>query len=103
MPRSRTTKTIAKRIDLSYFKRSHPMRRWRRLLTWLAGAAALVWLVTASVRMTGGKISLVDRIHNPGHVSAAHARFENDCAQCHTRKTGGGGFVISVSDESCLK
>jgi hypothetical protein len=101
MPRSRTTKTIAKRIDLSYFKRAHPMRTWRSRLTWLAGAIALAWIIYANVAARRGD-RLVDRIHNPGPVTAAHAMFENDCAQCHTPEPG-GSFTLSVTDESCLK
>ncbi|HVT87565.1 MAG TPA: cytochrome c3 family protein [Tepidisphaeraceae bacterium] len=102
MARSRTTKTIAKRIDLGYFKRSHPMRRWRRVLTWLCGAIALVWLSMVSTRWTDKGLSLNDHIHNPGPVSVAHAMFQDDCAQCHTSKPG-GGFILAVTDQACLK
>lgn len=102
MPRSRTTKTIAKRIDLTYFKRRHPMRSWRSALTWLAGVAALLWFVFASVRFSGGKLTSADQIHSPGPVTSAHALFESDCSACHAPASG-GSFLLSVRDESCLK
>ena len=31
--RVRTTKNLAKRIDMEYFARPHPMRRWRFILS----------------------------------------------------------------------
>lgn len=102
MPRSRTTKTIAKRIDLGYFKRPHALRTWKRRMTWLAGIVALVWVSMASMRFTNGRPSLDDQIHNPAPVTEAHAMFENDCMQCHAPKPG-GSFALSVTDESCLR
>jgi hypothetical protein len=102
MARSRTTKTIAKRIDLGYFRHGHPLRWWRRVLTWSVGLVALALMLAASVRFTNGKPRMNDVIHNPGRVSSAHASFENDCRQCHTPDSD-GAFRLTVSDESCLK
>jgi hypothetical protein len=101
MARSRTTKTIAKRIDLGYFKRSHPLRWWRRVLTWGAGLIALVGIAIPSLRISQGKVKVIDAIHNPGPVSTAHALFQNDCAKCHTPNPG-GDFKLAVSDASCV-
>ena len=103
MARIKPTKNLAKRIDSSYIARSHPMRRWRRGLTWFAGAAALAWVVFASVRVQGGKLHSLDRVYSPGPVSAAHAMIQNDCRACHAGTSSTGGFVRSITDEACLK
>ena len=42
MPRSQTTKTIAKRIDLEYFKSAGALLRTKRVLTVLAVLLALL-------------------------------------------------------------
>jgi len=39
-----TTKKLAQRIDLSYFKRPHPFRRLRLILSVAAPLAAILWL-----------------------------------------------------------
>ena len=50
MPRTRTTKKLAQRIDLEYFKRPSPLRHWRFLLSVALPAAALLWLAWYGVR-----------------------------------------------------
>jgi len=40
----RTTKKLAQRIDLNYFKRPHPFRQWRFWLSVCIPAAAILWL-----------------------------------------------------------
>ncbi len=44
MARTRTTKTVAQRIDLNYFKRPTPFKRAKLWLAILAPAIALVWI-----------------------------------------------------------
>jgi len=44
MARTRTTKTVAQRIDLNYFKKPTPFRRAKLLLAILAPSIAIVWL-----------------------------------------------------------
>ena len=39
-----TTKKLAQRIDLNYFKRSHPFRRLRFILSISLPLLALIWL-----------------------------------------------------------
>ena len=51
--RSRTTKKLAKRIDLQYFTRPHAFRRWRFWLSVAVPVIALGWLVTQ--RAQGGQ------------------------------------------------
>ena len=93
MPRTRTTKKLAQRIDLNYFKRSNPQRRWR---TWLAialPALAVVWLLWHGVRRD-------DTVYSSGRLSAAHAVLNSDCAACHVRDTG--SFSAAATDAACL-
>ena len=93
MPRTRTTKKLAQRIDLNYFKRSNPLRRWR---VWLAiglPALALVWLLWHGVRRD-------DTVYSSGRLSAAHAVLNSDCAACHVRDTG--SFSAVATDAACL-
>ncbi|HKY33550.1 MAG TPA: cytochrome c3 family protein [Candidatus Polarisedimenticolia bacterium] len=76
MARARTTKTIAKRIDLGYFLRPHPLRTWKGRAGWtaalLSGLAAGWWLLPAQ------RIAW-----SAGDLSPAHAFFQHDCASCH--------------------
>ncbi|MFI5107237.1 MAG: hypothetical protein ACHP78_00155 [Terriglobales bacterium] len=93
MPRQkRTTKTLAQRIDLSYFKRPHPFRRWRLWLSVAAPVAALLWL-------GGLAIARRDTVYSAGPVSSAHAVFGARCELCHVGR--GRGFSKAVNDDNC--
>lgn len=95
MARTRTQKAVSHRIDLSYFKRSHLLRTGRKAMAFVAGAIAI--LVLAFYQSQGDA-----KLHNPGHVTAHHAQFEHDCAQCHDN-AGQGGFSKTVADANCIK
>jgi len=86
--KDRTTKQIADRIDPTYFRRVHPFRRCK--FWWSVGGCvlALLWLGLASGFGD-------ETIYSNGHLVAAHALFEQDCAQCHVGSFGG------VEDASC--
>src|ERR1041385_2414373 len=94
MSRSRTTKTIAKRIDLGYFQRPHPFRTTR---AFLSCAAALIPVVVWILYALAGK----ETAYNPGPVSELHAHFEQHCFKCHDA-TGHSGYSKAVSDSACL-
>ena len=66
MPRIRTAKTVAKRIDLQYFRRLHPFRRWRLMLSIALPALAGAWLLGA--RVTGDQ-----DVYTSGPLSPSHA------------------------------
>jgi hypothetical protein len=95
MARQRTQKQISRRIDLNYFKRMHPLRTGRKAAIWLCFVAAILFVTFYSIGGAG-------RLHNPGHMTKAHAMWENDCAACHAGN-GHGGFSQAVSDNACLK
>lgn len=94
MAGTRTTKTIAKRIDLSYHKRPHPLRTLRRTLVIGCALAATLWAAFALLARS-------EKIYSPGPLIASHAMFEHDCSKCHDGG-GTGGFLRSVSDSACL-
>lgn len=116
MPRARTTKGLAKRIALDYFKRPSPLRSLRAKLTWGAALLALVIVALAIsptlVRLVrprresaplgarSGPGAIAESVLSPGALSEAHAQFELECARCHgSIKTG--VFLAKTSDNTC--
>ena len=99
MARSRTTKQIAKRITLDYFKKPNGLRRTSRVLVLLLSIGAAVYVFGMSRK--------TQTMYNPGPVSFAHAHFENDCTKCHDGAGPGGAkgsnFNLAVSDSACMK
>jgi len=91
--RTRTTKKLARRIDLQYFARPHPFRRWRFWLSLTVPVLALGWLLTQQVQ--GGQ-----KAYSSGPLAQAHAVFTQQCGLCHLTRTG--TFFKEVSDEACL-
>lgn len=93
MPRTRTTKKLAQRIDLEYFKRPSPLRHWQFLLSVALPVVALLWLGWHGVR--GDR-----RVYSAGALSSSHAVLTRQCAACHA--TQAGFFSENVSDQKCL-
>ena len=93
MARNRTTKTVAQRIDLNYFKKATPFKRAKVWLAVSAPAIALVWI--------GWHVFGHDnRVYSSGRLSAAHAVLEKQCAACHVQQAG--GFSATAADAACL-
>jgi len=92
MSRVRTAKSVAKRIDLQYFARPYPFRKWRFWLSISVPAIALAWILGATLR---GE----NKVYSSGPVSEAHAVFGDRCALCHVSKAG---FRAPVPDGTCL-
>jgi hypothetical protein len=93
MARTRTTKTVAQRIDLNYFKRPTPFKRAKLWLAILAPAIALVWIGWHVLRRD-------NRVYSSGRLSEAHAVLEKECAACHVQQAG--GYSASAADSACL-
>jgi ribosomal protein S27E len=91
--RTRTTKKLAQRIDLNYFKRPTPLKRAKFLLSLLLPLLALIWI---SWRGFSGD----HRVYSSGRMSRAHAVLEKECAACHVQKTG--VFSAKATDRACL-
>ena len=93
MPRTRTTKKLAQRIDLDYFKRPSPLRRWRFLLSVAAPALAILWIAWYGVRSDR-------RVYSAGSLSTAHAVLTKQCSACHLSNLG--FYETKVIDQKCL-
>jgi len=99
--RSRTTKLIARRHDLNYFKRMSPLRAWQ---WWLALAA----LVCATAWFSVTTLAHGNLAFSSGPMSSSHAVFGQRCELCHvpviraTRWTPSFGRRARVPDSACL-
>lgn len=93
MARTRTTKKLAQRIDLNYFKRPTPLKRAKLWLSVLTPLLALVWI---GWRGFSGD----HRVYSSGRMSKAHAVLEKECAACHLQQAG--TFSAKAVDSACL-
>jgi hypothetical protein len=93
LARTRTTKTVAQRIDLNYFKRPTPFKRARLLLVILAPLLAIGWIAWRG-------FSRDSRVYSSGRMSEPHAVLEKQCETCHTQKAG--EFSAKALDTACL-
>ncbi len=91
--RIRTTKNLAKRMDLQYFKQAHPLRSWRLWLSILVPVVAIGWFAVARANS--------QKVYSSGPLSEAHAVLGKNCGVCHA--TTLGFFHEKVSDDACLK
>src|SRR5205823_2337148 len=93
----RTQKQIAERYkaNLGYYKKKHPWRRARFLVSCLAIVGGIIGIVFFQMR--GG-----ETFFNPGKISSSHARFANDCAQCHDKSLISAGPLTLVASSKCL-
>jgi hypothetical protein len=91
--RTRTTKKLAQRIDLNYFKRPTPLKRAKFWLSLLLPLLALVWIAERA-------ISKDSRVYSSGALSKAHAVLEKECAACHTQQVN--TFSAKAADAACL-
>jgi Cytochrome c7 and related cytochrome c len=92
VPRIRSAKSLAKRIDLQYFAKLSSFRRWRLVLSIALPLLAAVWVVA--------KVSFhQQRIYSSGPMSAAHAVLGDQCGLCHVRNAS---YSAGVSDATCL-
>jgi hypothetical protein len=93
LARTRTTKKLAQRIDLNYFKRPSPYKRARLWLCILLLALAVGWIAWRSFARDS-------RVYSSGRLSAAHAVLEKECATCHLKVAG--TFSAKAADSACL-
>lgn len=83
---SRTQKQIAERYkgNLGYYKKVHPWRRARSLVTAISiiGGLVAIWIY-----QTRGR----ENFFSAGSISAEHAGFDDNCASCHDKSLMAGG------------
>jgi len=91
--RTRTTKKLAQRIDLNYFKRPTPLKRAKLWLSLLLPLLALLWI---GWRGFSGD----HRVYSSGRMSQPHAVLEKECAACHLKQAG--SFSARAADNACL-
>jgi len=91
--RTRTTKKLAQRIDLNYFKRPTRLKRVKFWLSVLLPLLALLWIAERTILKDA-------RVYSSGRLSEAHAILENECATCHVQTAG--AFPAKVRDNACL-
>ncbi len=89
----RPTKKRAQRIDLNYFKRPHPFRRWRFWLSVAVPLVAVAWIAWHGLRGN-------QRVYSAGQMSSAHAVLTAKCDACHFQMAG--FFSAKTSDRACL-
>jgi len=91
--RTRTTKKLAQRIDLNYFKRPSAYKRTKFWLCLLLPVAAFLWIAWRGT-------AKYSRVYSSGRMSAAHAVLEKECATCHLQQAG--AFSAKAADNACL-
>jgi hypothetical protein len=93
LPRAKLkTKKLAQRIDLDYFKRPHPFRRLRFVLSVSLPALAIIWLAWYGLTRN-------NRVYSSGKMSASHAVLTQRCGSCHVKEAG--VFSAKASDQTC--
>lgn len=93
MARIRTTKRLAQRVDLNYFKRP---TAYKRALVWLSVLVPL--LAVAWIAWRG--FTRDARVYSSGRMSEPHAVLEKQCAACHVKKAG--EFSSKAGNSVCL-
>jgi hypothetical protein len=95
---SRTQKQIAERYkgNLGYYKKVHPWRRARRLVTAISiiGGLIAIWIY-----QTRGRESFF----SAGKISAEHAGFGDNCASCHDKSLTAGGPLTPKKFRAIVK
>ncbi|MGD0403205.1 MAG: hypothetical protein ABSB66_08410 [Candidatus Acidiferrales bacterium] len=93
MPRAKLkTKKLAQRIDLNYFKRPHPFRRLRFILSVCVPALAIIWLAWYGLTRN-------NHVYSSGKMSVSHAVLTEQCDSCHLKEAG--VFSAKASDQAC--
>jgi len=90
--RTRTTKKLAQRIDLNYFKTLRGIPRWRRILSVVFTVAGVGWLGWYALKGS-------PKPYNAGPVARAHALFGQKCGACHVAQAS---FQRSATDQACV-
>ena len=88
--RTRTTKKLAQRINLNYFKSVRGIPRWRRILSAVLTAIGLAWLGWHALAGS-------PKPYNAGPIAHAHALLGQKCSACHVAQAG---FQRTATDQA---
>jgi len=99
----RTQKQIAERYkgNLGYYKRKHPWRVARFCASFIALVGGIAAIVIYQKLIFQQRVS--EEFFSSGKISSHHAKFEQDCAQCHDRKTAIGNDLTPAKFKSVIK
>ena len=93
MARTRTTKKLAQRIDLNYFKRPTLLKHAKFWPSALLPLLAMIWICWRG-------FSGDHRVYSSGSLSQAHAILEKECSACHVQEAE--AFSSKATDSACL-
>lgn len=98
----RTQKQIAERYkgNLGYYKRKHPWRVARFCASFLALAGGLAAILIYQNRIFRKQAS--EEFFSSGRISSHHAKYEQDCAQCHDKNASIGNDVTLAKFKSVV-
>lgn len=90
--RIRSTKKLAQRINLNYFKTLRGIPRWRRIFSGVLVILGLAWL---------GWYAAVGNAkpYTAGPLAHSHALLGQKCGACHVSQ---GSYQKSANDQACL-
>lgn len=91
--RTRTTKKLAQRIDLNYFKRPTALKRAKLWLSVALPALAAIWIASLGVTRDS-------HVYSSGRLSQAHVVLERQCVACHVPTLA--AFSSRAKDDACL-
>jgi class III cytochrome C family protein len=99
----RTQKQIAERYkgNLGYYKRKHPWRVARFTVSFLALAGGLAAIIAYQSRIFRKQAS--EEFFSSGRISSHHAKYEQDCAQCHDKNAAMGNDLTFARFKSVIK
>jgi predicted CXXCH cytochrome family protein len=94
----RTQKQIAERYkgNLGYYHQKHP---WRRARVWVSCLAILGGITAIVLFQMRGH----ETFFNPGKISSSHARFADNCAQCHDNSLISGAALTPSAFNAVLR
>jgi len=99
----RTQKQIAERYkgNLGYYKRKHPWRVARFIASFVALAGGIAGIIVYQKLIFQRQAS--EEFFSSGKISSHHAKFEQDCAQCHDRNAAMGNDLTLAKFRSVIK
>ncbi|HMG05068.1 MAG TPA: cytochrome c3 family protein [Chthoniobacterales bacterium] len=97
-----TQKQIAERYKghLSYFKKMHPWRvaRWCASFLAIVGGIAAIFIFQKLVSQK--RVS--EEFFSSGELSSNHARYQQDCAQCHDKSASAGNDITAAKFQTTV-
>jgi hypothetical protein len=99
----RTQKQIAERYkgNLGYYKRKHPWRVARFCASFIALVGGIAAIVIYQKLIFQQRLS--EEFFSSGKISSHHAKFEQDCAQCHDKNAATGSDLTPAKLKTIIK